>query len=89
MQAIRSIGEFLREHTRAEDMVCRYGGEEFLIVMLEATMDVALSCAQQIREGIKVRLDWPALRKDGWMLRHVSNRPMPPCTAPREKAVIA
>jgi diguanylate cyclase (GGDEF)-like protein len=33
---LRSIGEFLRAHTRAEDIVCRYGGEEFLIVMLEA-----------------------------------------------------
>jgi diguanylate cyclase (GGDEF)-like protein len=50
---LRSVGEFLRCQTRAEDIACRYGGEEFVVVMPEATAEDALVRAQQIREGIK------------------------------------
>ena len=50
---LRSIGEFLRSHTRAEDISCRYGGEEFVVVMPEATADDAFQRAEQLREGIK------------------------------------
>ena len=50
---LHSVGQFLLANTRAEDIVCRYGGEEFIVVMLEATVDDAQLRAQQVREGIK------------------------------------
>jgi len=50
---LRAVGEFLRNRTRTEDIACRYGGEEFLVIMPEASQENAFQRAQQIREGIK------------------------------------
>jgi diguanylate cyclase (GGDEF)-like protein len=50
---LAAVGRFLREVTRTDDVACRYGGEEFLLVW--PTMDAAGARrrAQEIREGIK------------------------------------
>jgi diguanylate cyclase (GGDEF)-like protein len=50
---LAAVGRYLRESTRTDDVACRYGGEEFLLVW--PTMDVAGARrrAEQIREGIK------------------------------------
>ncbi len=36
---LRAIGALLQQHTRGEDISCRYGGEEFALILLEATAD--------------------------------------------------
>lgn len=46
------IGQVLAEVTRGEDIACRYGGEEFIIVMPEADSEQALMRAEQIRQAI-------------------------------------
>jgi diguanylate cyclase (GGDEF)-like protein len=46
------IGEVLASVTRGEDIACRYGGEEFTIVMPEAGTEQAAARAEQIREAI-------------------------------------
>jgi diguanylate cyclase (GGDEF)-like protein len=46
------IGEVLAAVTRGEDIACRYGGEEFTIVMPEANTEQAAARAEQIREAI-------------------------------------
>ncbi|GAB6195729.1 diguanylate cyclase [Lysobacter xanthus] len=46
------IGQVLAEVTRGEDIACRYGGEEFTIVMPEADLAQAIMRAEQIREAI-------------------------------------
>ncbi len=53
---LREFGNIARSHTRKEDIACRYGGEEFLIILPDAPLDVAVTRAEQIRESIK-RLD--------------------------------
>ncbi|MBI3942781.1 MAG: diguanylate cyclase [Chloroflexi bacterium] len=50
---LREFGIFLRSHTRGEDIACRYGGEEFVLVLPEVTLDVARQRAEQLREGAK------------------------------------
>lgn len=49
---LTGIGQVLGEVTRGEDIACRYGGEEFIVVMPEADIDQALMRAEQIREAI-------------------------------------
>jgi diguanylate cyclase (GGDEF)-like protein len=46
------IGQVLAAVTRGEDIACRYGGEEFTILMPEANPAQALARAEQIREAV-------------------------------------
>ncbi|MFC1610034.1 diguanylate cyclase [Myxococcota bacterium] len=43
----------LRSNIRAEDVACRYGGEEFAVILPDATLGQALARAEQIREGMR------------------------------------
>jgi diguanylate cyclase (GGDEF)-like protein len=47
---LQFIGEMLKANIRAEDIVCRYGGEEFVIVMPGASLGVAYERAELIRQ---------------------------------------
>lgn len=51
-EVLRNVAHVLRRHTRVEDVACRYGGEEFLLVLTSCTMDDAYSKAEAIREAI-------------------------------------
>jgi diguanylate cyclase (GGDEF)-like protein/PAS domain S-box-containing protein len=51
--ALREIGEFLQTHIRGEDIVCRYGGEEFTLILPEASLEDSSKRAEALREGIK------------------------------------
>ena len=46
------IGQLLLDLVRNEDIACRYGGEEFTIVLPEADTETALQRAEQIRAAI-------------------------------------
>jgi diguanylate cyclase (GGDEF)-like protein len=48
---LRSLGELLRSQLRTADIACRHGGEEFLLVLPDTSVEVALARAQQIREA--------------------------------------
>ncbi|MCC6346378.1 MAG: sensor domain-containing diguanylate cyclase, partial [Nitrospirales bacterium] len=50
---LHELGAFLLKQIREEDLACRYGGEEFVIVMPETTLEHARSRAEQLREGVK------------------------------------
>lgn len=47
-----AVGQFLRSHTRAEDIACRYGGEEFTLILPEAPLDAAQRRAEQLRDEV-------------------------------------
>jgi len=46
---LRSVGEILTSASRGEDIPCRYGGEEFVLIMPGADIELAASRAEQIR----------------------------------------
>ncbi|WP_196358092.1 GGDEF domain-containing protein [Nodosilinea nodulosa] len=50
---LKNIGMLLRGHVRAQDVVCRYGGEEFCMVLLDTSPEVALRRAEKIRRAVK------------------------------------
>src|SRR2546422_5981503 len=50
---LRELGEFLRSRTRGEDIACRYGGEEFVVILSEASIEVTQQRAEQLREEFK------------------------------------
>lgn len=47
---LSGLGALLRSRTRAEDIVCRYGGEEFILILPEAPLEFALKRAEDLRE---------------------------------------
>lgn len=51
--ALRRIGLLLQNKTRVEDIACRYGGEEFLLLLPGVSLDALVSRANQIREAMK------------------------------------
>jgi diguanylate cyclase (GGDEF)-like protein/PAS domain S-box-containing protein len=51
---LRALGEFLRTHTRGQDVACRYGGDEFTLILPGASLDVTQRRAEQIRHEFNV-----------------------------------
>lgn len=51
---LRELGEFLANIIRDEDVACRFGGEEFIIIMPAVSRAVAEQRAEEIREGVKL-----------------------------------
>lgn len=47
-QVLSDLGRVLRESLRAEDIACRYGREEFLVVLPDCDLAVARACLTQI-----------------------------------------
>ncbi len=50
---LRELGAFLQKRVREEDVACSYGGDEFVIVLTETSLETARKRARQLREGIK------------------------------------
>jgi diguanylate cyclase (GGDEF)-like protein/PAS domain S-box-containing protein len=50
---LRAFGDFLTKNTRGQDIACRYGGEEFAVVLSDATLAGALQRADILREEVK------------------------------------
>ncbi len=48
---LRTLGQFLKKHVRGSDIACRYGGEEFILILSPTTADGARQRAEKIREG--------------------------------------
>lgn len=52
-EVLRSVAQLLMEEVRPSDLVCRWGGDEFLILLRCANRD----CAQVVAERIRQRCD--------------------------------
>ncbi|MCR3955007.1 MAG: diguanylate cyclase [Gudongella sp.] len=51
-QILGRIGEILNESTRSSDRVGRYGGEEFLVLLENISIDDTVSVAEEIRRSV-------------------------------------
>jgi diguanylate cyclase (GGDEF)-like protein/PAS domain S-box-containing protein len=50
---LRESASFLAKSIRAEDVVCRFGGEEFVIILPTANLTAALARAERIRSKVR------------------------------------
>ena len=50
---LRELGQFLKADVRGEDIACRYGGEEFLLILPDTTIEITTQRAEELRLGIK------------------------------------
>lgn len=50
---LHKLGTFLLEQFRGEDIACRYGGEEFTLILPEVTLDSVRERANSLREAVK------------------------------------
>jgi diguanylate cyclase (GGDEF)-like protein len=51
--ALRTLGNKFRQMTRAEDVVCRYGGDEFIIFLHGVNTETAYKRAEEWRRSIE------------------------------------
>lgn len=52
-EVLKGLSRRLRRAVRATDLVCRLGGEEFVIVMPDTPLDVACAIAERIRAAVQ------------------------------------
>jgi len=50
---LSAVGDLLQKEIRREDIACRYGGEEFVIIMPGASLQVTLDRAEKLQKMIK------------------------------------
>jgi len=55
-QVLVSVAKLLRVHLRKSDIICRWGGEEFLLVLPECDQPAAMKLANKIRELVELSL---------------------------------
>jgi diguanylate cyclase (GGDEF)-like protein len=56
---LKKLGEYLQEGVRVSDIACRYGGEEFAIIITEASRELTLERAEHLRKEIsQIKLDY-------------------------------
>lgn len=63
---LKSLARVLAQSVRTSDMVIRYGGEEFMIILQHTEADVAMGIAEKIRvavEAMKVQIAGGTLQK--------------------------
>ena len=49
-QVLRNVAQCLRRHTRAVDLVARYGGDEMVVLLVETDLDGARRSGERLRE---------------------------------------
>lgn len=63
--ALRQVGRLLRESTREADAVCRYGGDEFAVILPETTGSEAYTLAERIRTAVGRVVIQPSVSSGG------------------------
>ncbi|HVQ35200.1 MAG TPA: GGDEF domain-containing protein [Candidatus Bathyarchaeia archaeon] len=64
-RTLRAVGTAIRRHLRSADLACRYGGDEFCVLLPETDLAGAGPIAERLREGIAelvVDLDGASVR---------------------------
>jgi diguanylate cyclase (GGDEF)-like protein/PAS domain S-box-containing protein len=50
---LRVMGDYLMTHVRAEDIACRFGGEEFVVILPEASPAMTRARAEELWHGVQ------------------------------------
>ena len=50
---LRAVAGCLQKHIREHDVACRYGGEEFVLVLSDSTLESTLERAEELREEVR------------------------------------
>jgi len=50
---LKAVAKYLQSKVRSHDIVCRYGGEEFLMILPGTDIKTVTKRADQVREGVK------------------------------------
>ena len=50
---LKDLALFLKNHSRKMDLVCRYGGEEFTVILPQTDSDEAFLIAERIRQDVE------------------------------------
>lgn len=51
--ALKHVAATLQQHSRSEDLACRSGGEEFILLLPDTSLDIASGIAERIRKAIE------------------------------------
>lgn len=51
-EALKCVANTLRQSARTQDVVCRYGGEEFVVICPDTGIDAAYQCAERLRLNV-------------------------------------
>ncbi|MBV5323311.1 GGDEF domain-containing protein, partial [bacterium] len=49
---LKELGKLLKEQTRYADIACRYGGDEFVLILPEASLDATRGRAEDLRDKV-------------------------------------
>ncbi|MDP1995858.1 MAG: diguanylate cyclase, partial [Gallionella sp.] len=51
-EVLKCVANTLRQSARTQDVVCRYGGEEFVVICPDTGIDAAYQCAERLRLNV-------------------------------------
>ncbi|MFN0006843.1 MAG: diguanylate cyclase [Planctomycetota bacterium] len=54
-EVLRATANVLRDSCRRSDTVCRFGGEEFLVITTNGTPNEAMGCAERLRSAVEAK----------------------------------
>lgn len=52
-QVLKAVAEALKENVREMDTVCRYGGDEFAVVLSDARLETAVQIGERVRRAVE------------------------------------
>lgn len=55
-EILKAVAQTLKTHLRSSDVLARWGGEEFIVLMPGCTTEMALACAERIRQAVTAPL---------------------------------
>jgi len=69
-KVLRELGTRFRGSTRGVDLLCRFGGEEFVIALPDTGLEAAIQAGERLRDCI-AREPFRADEVTGWMAPHL------------------
>lgn len=52
---LRAVAHHLQVHTRGSDVLCRLGGEEFIVLSVGGTAESAMTAAERLRQAVEAK----------------------------------